>query len=68
MRRTPDGAEMQPENKRILIQLFGRTLFMSLVITGACILLAYPISYLLATQPMRVSNMLLILVLLPFWT
>ncbi|NNE87226.1 MAG: ABC transporter permease [Silicimonas sp.] len=68
MRRTPDGAEAQPENKRILIQLFGRTLFMSLVITGSCILLAYPISYLLATQPMRVSNMLLILVLLPFWT
>ena len=68
MQRTPDGAEMQPENKRIMIQLFGRTLFMSLVITGACILLAYPISYLLATLPMRTSNMLLILVLLPFWT
>jgi putative spermidine/putrescine transport system permease protein len=68
MRRTPDGAEAQPEDKRILIQLFGRTLFMSLVITGACILLAYPISYLLATLPMRVSNLLLILVLLPFWT
>lgn len=68
MRRTPDGAEAQPENKQILITLFGRTLFMSLVITGSCILLAYPISYLLATLPMRQSNMLMILVLLPFWT
>ncbi|MEO9826827.1 MAG: ABC transporter permease [Paracoccaceae bacterium] len=68
MQRTPEGAQAQPENKRILIQLFGRTLFMSLVITASCILLAYPISYLLATLPMRVSNMLLILVLLPFWT
>ena len=28
MQRTPEGAQMQPENKRILIQLFGRTLFM----------------------------------------
>ena len=44
MRRTPEGAQAQPEDKRILIKLFGRTLFMSLVITGACILLAYPVS------------------------
>ncbi|RLK08554.1 ABC transporter permease [Ruegeria conchae] len=68
MRRTPEGAQSQPEDKQILIKLFGRTLFMSLIITGACILLAYPVSYLLATLPMRVSNMLMILVLLPFWT
>ncbi len=68
MRRTPDGAQAQPEDKQILIKLFGRTLFMSLVITASCILLAYPVSYLLATLPMRVSNLLMILVLLPFWT
>lgn len=68
MRRTPEGAQAQPEDKQILLKLFGRTLFMSLVITGACILLAYPISYLLATIPMRISNLLMILVLLPFWT
>ncbi|WP_420584145.1 ABC transporter permease [Ruegeria sp.] len=68
MQRTPEGAQAQPEDKQILIKLFGRTLFMSLVITGSCILLAYPISYLLANLPMRVSNLLMILVLLPFWT
>ena len=68
MQRTPEGAQAQPEDKQILIKLFGRTLFMSLVITGSCILLAYPVSYLLATLPMRVSNMLMIFVLLPFWT
>ncbi len=68
MRRTPEGAQAQPEDKQILIKLFGRTLFMSLMITGSCILLAYPISYLLANLPMRVSNLLMILVLLPFWT
>ncbi|RBW61696.1 ABC transporter permease [Ruegeria sp. A3M17] len=68
MQRTPEGAQAQPEDKRILIKLFGRTLFMSLIITGSCILLAYPVSYLLANLPMRVSNMLMILVLLPFWT
>jgi putative spermidine/putrescine transport system permease protein len=48
--------------------LFKRTLFMSLVITISCIILAYPVSYLLANLPMRTSNLLMILVLLPFWT
>ncbi len=33
-----------------------------------CILLGYPIAFLLATLPMRSSNVLMILVLLPFWT
>ncbi|MEM8979796.1 MAG: ABC transporter permease [Pseudomonadota bacterium] len=68
MQRTPEGAMAQPENKRILIKLFGRTLQMSLIITLACVLLAYPVAYLLANLPMRVSNLLMILVLLPFWT
>ncbi|MEW2916991.1 ABC transporter permease [Ruegeria sp. ANG10] len=68
LRLTPDGVAAQPEDKQILVKLFGRTLFMSLIITGSCILLAYPVSYLLANLPMRVSNMLMILVLLPFWT
>jgi putative spermidine/putrescine transport system permease protein len=68
MRRTPEGAQAQPEDKQILVKLFGRTLLMSLIITGSCVLLGYPIAYILANLPMRVSNMLMILVLLPFWT
>jgi putative spermidine/putrescine transport system permease protein len=43
-------------------------MFMSMVIMGSCILLGYPIAYLLANLPLRTSNLLLILVLLPFWT
>lgn len=68
MRRTVDGAEAQPESKQILIKLFGRTLMMSLVITSACIILGYPVAWILANLPMRVANLLMILVLLPFWT
>ena len=41
---------------------------MSLMIMGACLLLGYPVAWLLATLPLRTSNVLLILVLLPFWT
>ena len=68
MRRTAEGAAWQPEDKQILLTLFGRTLIMSLIITGSCILLGYPVAYILANLPMRTSNLLMILVLLPFWT
>jgi putative spermidine/putrescine transport system permease protein len=33
-----------------------------------CFLLGYPVAYMLSTLPARTSNLLLILVLLPFWT
>ena len=66
--RTVEGIERKPERQRLYLKLFARTLFLSLVITGSCILLGYPIAYLLANLPTRSSNLLLILVLLPFWT
>ena len=66
--KTPDGIEVRPENQQIYLTLFKRTLIMSMIITGACILLGYPIAFLLANLPMRTANVLMILVLLPFWT
>jgi len=67
--RTADGAIVQkPENERIYVYLFARTMWISLLITVATLLLGYPIAYLLATLPLRTSNVLMILVLLPFWT
>jgi putative spermidine/putrescine transport system permease protein len=65
---TPQGIEMQPEDQRIYLMLFWRTIVLSLSIMGLCVLLGYPIAYLLSNLPMRTSNLLLILVLLPFWT
>lgn len=59
---------MQPEERQIYVTLFGRTIWVSLLITVLCILLAYPISYLMATLPLRTSNLLMVMVLLPFWT
>ncbi|WP_417261473.1 ABC transporter permease [Celeribacter sp.] len=63
-----EGPEMRPENERIYLQLFWRTLMMSMAITLSCIALGYPVAWLLANLPMRTSNLLMILVLLPFWT
>ena len=68
MRKTAEGADFQPEDKTILFKLFQRTLVMSLIITFSCILLGYPVAWLLANLPMRQANLLMILVLLPFWT
>ena len=65
---TPEGIEIRPENERIYVLLFGRTMVMSMMITLSCILLGYPIAFLLANLPMRSANVLMILVLLPFWT
>jgi len=66
--RTASGIERKPDNERIYVLLFIRTLMMSLIITISCILLGYPVAYLLANLSVRASNMVLILVLLPFWT
>ena len=68
MRKTLDGPAAQPESKQILLNLFQRTVKMSLIITISCILLGYPVAWLLANLPIRASNILMILVLLPFWT
>ena len=68
MQKTPDGPALRDEDERIYGLLFQRTLFMSLMITFSCILLGYPVAWLLANLPMRTANLLMILVLLPFWT
>lgn len=59
---------LRPPTERTYVKLFVRTLWVSLLVTAICILLAYPIAYQLATLPAKTANLLLILVLLPFWT
>lgn len=65
---TSDGLGLKPENKQIYIKLFYRTLYMSSLITFLTVLLGYPIAFLLASLKTRTSNLLMIMVLLPFWT
>jgi len=64
-----DGSfERVEERKRIYVWLFVKTILVALAVTIFCILLGYPVAYLLAHLPVRTSNLLMILVLLPFWT
>lgn len=65
---TTDGIKAKAPGDRVYVKLFLRTMAMSLGITFFCLLLGYPIAFLLASLPLRTSNLILILVLLPFWT
>jgi putative spermidine/putrescine transport system permease protein len=56
-----------PEN-RVYLMLFERTFLLSAIIMGLTLVLGYPVAHLLAVLPLRTSNLLMILVLLPFWT
>ncbi len=58
----------QPPERQIYVTLWLRTLWIGVLVTVICVALAYPVSYLLATLPLRISNLLIIFVLLPFWT
>jgi putative spermidine/putrescine transport system permease protein len=65
---TDGGLQRVADNQRIYVYLFVKTFVLSAVITVLCLLLAFPIAHLLAVLPMAKSNLLMILVLLPFWT
>jgi putative spermidine/putrescine transport system permease protein len=47
MQLSGEGVTQRPEDERIYITLFVRTIILSIVITGSCILLGYPIAFLL---------------------
>ncbi|PNG14069.1 ABC transporter permease [Stutzerimonas stutzeri] len=68
--RIDDLGELAPvsPDQAVYLDIFARTFWMGLVITAICLVLAYPLAYLLANLPARKSNLLMIMVLLPFWT
>jgi len=67
-KKSDGSVGMKSEDRQVYMGLFWRTLRLSTTITILTIILGYPIAYLLATVSVKTSNMLIILVLLPFWT
>ena len=59
---------MQDEKRRIYVQTWIKTLKVSVYVTLFCLILGFPVAHLLANLPLRYSNLLMIFVLLPFWT
>jgi putative spermidine/putrescine transport system permease protein len=69
LKRDATGAIAKvPEERAVFMTVFVRTFWISLIVAFFCAALGYPVAYLLASQPPAVTNLLLILVLLPFWT
>ena len=59
---------MQDEKRRMYIKTWVRTFKVSVYVTFFCLILGFPVAHLLANLPLRYSNLLMIFVLLPFWT
>lgn len=69
MRQDAQGAIARTfPDQAIFLDVFVRTLWISLLVTLCTLVLGYPVAYLLAGLPQRWSNLLMILVLLPFTT
>ncbi|CAG9240995.1 ABC transporter permease [Paraburkholderia caribensis] len=66
---TPQGSvEFVPDNSSIYRQAFLRTISISATVTVLCLLLGYPVAWMLANLPAKSSNRLMLLVIVPFWT
>ena len=69
LKRTAGGHIVgAPREEAIFVQVLGRTFAIATAVTVLCLLLGYPLAYVLATAPARTANALMVLVLLPFWT
>jgi spermidine/putrescine transport system permease protein len=52
----------------LVAQIAFRSLWLALATTLLCLVVAYPFAYFVATRTPRVRNVLLILVMIPFWS
>ena len=68
LERNTDGDIQTRASSQIYIELYTKTLRLAMIITVLCIVLGYPLAYYLANAPTKRANLLMILVLLPFWT
>lgn len=65
---TTGKVESLPGKESIYLKLFWRTMLLSSLITFLTFIIGFPLAYMLATVSTRLSNILIIFVLLPFWT
>lgn len=69
LKRTPQGeiVKVGPD-EAAFSDILVRTFQISAIVTAIALLMGYPLAFWLSTLSERKANMLLILVLLPFWT
>lgn len=54
--------------RKSYMRIFQTTFEVSLITTGLCILIGYPLAYFMSQLPLKWANLCLVTVLLPFWT
>ncbi len=64
---SPEG-EIGPRDTQIYLKLYGKTLWMALIITVLTLILGYPLAFHMAHSTTAHANLLMVFVLLPFWT
>src|SRR3546814_7863060 len=57
-----------PEGSSAFRAIYGRTFLISIVVTLLTLLLGYPLAYWISRLPNRKANLVMICVLIPFWT
>ena len=63
-----NNIKLVDENRRVYLDYLGRTFVISLSVTGICLLMGYPMAWLMAHASPRASRILFMMVLIPFWT
>lgn len=74
--RTPAGPELENWNldsyrrlgNEVVRSVLVRSLTLAIVTTVVCLVLAYPFAYFMATRTPRVRNLMLVFVMIPFWS
>ncbi|PCI28149.1 MAG: polyamine ABC transporter substrate-binding protein [SAR324 cluster bacterium] len=62
------GLQRVEEEERLYVKVLLNTFGISMMVTLIALCLAFPVAYLIAHTKPKTANMLMILVLLPFWT
>ncbi|MEZ5831727.1 MAG: ABC transporter permease [Dongiaceae bacterium] len=68
MQQGTHGFERVPAEQAVFLDVYARTFWIAGLVTVLTLILGFPVAYLLATQPPHRANLLMIFVMLPFWT
>ena len=62
------GISAVPADQAVYLRVFGRTFLIATLVTLATLALAFPLAYLMTNLRPAIAGIVLVLVLLPFWT
>ncbi len=69
LKQETDGSIARvPPSTSAFLEIFGRTFLISAVVTVATLLLGFPLAYWISTLSKRRANLVMICILIPFWT